>query len=120
MPRMTRVSRSLLALLFLAGAITFAPPVATASPIAKLLHLHPRASKAEDSRVIVQVYNKGLEFQDLNVDGHTYTVRPHCWLTIKAPAGTAVYAASTGFGHRKGDLLFALTPQMKNATVTLQ
>jgi hypothetical protein len=118
MLRMNRESGSSLAVLLVAGALSIAPAAANASPIGKLMHLHPRASQTQDSRVIVLIYNKGQLFQDVKVDGHVYTVMSHGWLTIKAPAGTEVYAASTGMGHHKGDLLFAVKPEMKNATIS--
>ncbi len=118
MLRMTRVPGSSLAVLLVAGALAIAPTAATASPIGKLMHLHPRASQTQDSRVSVQIYNKGQLFQDVKVDGHVYTVMSHGWLTIKAPAGTEVYAASTGMGHRKGDLLFSVNPEMKGAIIS--
>jgi|GEM_PF-1004187 len=118
MLRINRVSGSSLAVLLVAGAIAIGPAAANASPLGKLMHLHPRASQTQDSRVSILMYNKGPLFQDVKVDGHVYTVRSHGWLAIKAPAGTPVYAASTGMGHHKGDLLFAVNPEMKNATIS--
>jgi murein DD-endopeptidase MepM/ murein hydrolase activator NlpD len=44
---------------------------------------------------------------------------PHGGLTITAPEGTEVYAASKGFGHRKGDVLFTVTSKMKYDTVSI-
>lgn len=117
MLRMNCVSSSSLAVLLVAGALAIVP-AANASPIGKLMHLHPRASQTQDSRVSILMYNKGPLFQDVKVDGHVYTVGSHGWLAIKAPAGTLVYAASTGMGHHKGDLLFAVNPEMKNATIS--
>jgi len=116
MLRMTRVFGSSLAVLILAGAIA---PAASASPIGRLFHLHPRAAQTRDTRISLQVYNKGFIFQDVKVAGKIYTVLPHQWLGIKAPAGTEVYTESTSFEHRKGDLLFAVTPEMKGATISI-
>jgi hypothetical protein len=116
MLRMTRVSGSLLAVLIFAGAIA---PAANAFPMGKLFHLHPHSAQTQDTRITVHVYNKGWIFQDLKVAGKTYTVLPHQGIEIQAPAGTEVYTESTSFAHRKGDLLFAVTPAMKDTTVSI-
>jgi hypothetical protein len=81
------------------------------------VHQHPDTT--QDSRITIRLYNPGLTFRDVQVDGHTYTIQPHQTVTIKAPAGTAVYAGSTGAGHRKGDLLFAVTPALQDKTLTV-
>jgi len=120
MPRITRITRMLgssLAVLIAAGGMA---PAANASPLGRLLHLHPHAAEAHDARITVLVYNKGQIFQDVKVDGRTYTVLPHRWLAIKAPVGTAVYADTPGIGHRKGDMLFGVTRDMKDATVSFE
>ena len=116
MLRMTRVSGSLLAVMVLAGAMA---PAANAFPMGKLFHLHPHAARTPDARITVHVYNKGWIFQDLKVAGKTYTVLPHQGVEITAPAGTEVYTESTSFEHRKGDLLFAVTPAMKDTIVSI-
>jgi hypothetical protein len=116
MLRMTRVCGSLLAVLVLTGATA---SVANAFPMGKLVSLHPHSAQTQDARITVHVYNKGSIFQDLKVAGKTYTVLPHQGLEIKAAAGTEVYAESTSFAHRKGDLLFAVTPAMKDTTISI-
>jgi hypothetical protein len=40
-------------------------------------------------------------------------------LSIKAPAGTNVYAEDAGRLHRKGDVLFAVGPQLQEKTLSL-
>jgi hypothetical protein len=75
--------------------------------------------QAPDTRISVSFHNAGPIFEDVSVDGRVYTVKANGWLQIQAPAGTAVYAESTGSGHRKGDLLFAVTPEVSNSTITL-
>jgi len=112
-----RTIASSLAVLLVAGAM--APVAANAWPLGRLLHLHPTVSNSQDTRISVQVFNKGVGLQDLKVDGHIYTVLSHESLTIKAPAGTTVFAASPGYRHRKGDLLFAVTPEMKDAKISI-
>jgi hypothetical protein len=93
------------------------PAVANAWPLGRLFHLHPGASQSADSRVSLRIYNKGESFQDVRIDGQVYTVMTHQSLEIKAPVGTTVYAASTGFGHRKGDLLLAVAPEMTGKAI---
>jgi hypothetical protein len=113
MQRIIRVSVGSLAVLMLAGAIA---PAANALP---MFHFHSHAQQTQDKRIVVHVYNKGFIFQDLKVAGKTYTVWPHEGIEIKAPAGTEVYTESTSFDHRKGDLLFAVKPEMKDKTISI-
>jgi hypothetical protein len=113
----TRTFTSSLALLFLLGAI--APASANAWPLGKVFHLHPRAPKGQDARITVHLYNKSDSFQEVSVAGRVYTVLPHYGLAIHAPAGTDVFAGTTTFYHRKGDLLFSVTPDRNASTVTI-
>ncbi len=115
MLRITRTLASSLAL-FVVVAVA-APAPANAWPLGKVFHLHSRTAQTEDTRIDVQLYNKGQIEQDVKVDGHIYTVMPHERLAIKAPAGTSVYAASAGMGHRNGEMLLAVTPDMKGKTI---
>jgi hypothetical protein len=48
----------------------------------------------KDARVFVTLVNKAVTFRDVKIDGHSYTLLPNDLLTVKAPAGTVVYAAS--------------------------
>ena len=75
------------------------------------------ATKTQEKRISVQVYNRGQTSQDLKVEGKVYTVPAHQTLTIKAPLGTAVYVDSTGSEYQKGEVLFTFMPAMKDATV---
>ena len=88
------------------------------SPLSSLVHLHPR-TRAADDRVSVTLINTNPSFRDLQVDGHTYTVEPLHTLTIKAPAGTLVYAASKSARHRRGDTLLQLTPTLDRQTLRI-
>jgi murein DD-endopeptidase MepM/ murein hydrolase activator NlpD len=96
-----------------------APATAHAWPFGKLLHLHPREVQEQDGRITFQLYNKGGLVQEVKVAGRVYTLLPHDGLKITAPEGTQVYAASKGFGHRNGDVLFTVTPEMKYDTVSI-
>jgi hypothetical protein len=117
MLRMTRNFAG--SLVLLAGAAIAAPISANAWPLGKVFHFHPNAAQTQDSRINLKLTNKGQLFQDVKVDGHVYTIQPRETFTIKAPVGTPVYAASTGIGHRKGELLFEVTPQMQGSTVSI-
>jgi hypothetical protein len=82
------------------------------------IHRHPAAQTA-DARVTVYLTNKSEIFTDIKVDGHVYTVLPEHTITITAPLGTPVYTESIGGAHQKGDLLFAVGPQMQRTHVSL-
>jgi hypothetical protein len=107
-----------LAILIAAGAI--APARAYAWPLGKLFHLHPAADKAQKALVNVQFYNAGRMFQDVLVDGRIYTVKPHYYMTIQAQPGTAVFAASSTLGYRRGDVMFTISPEMNNKTIAFK
>jgi hypothetical protein len=113
----TRTFAMSLAVLFLTGAV--APSPADAWSLSTVLHLHPHSSQQRDPRIVVDVYNKNNTFQEIVVAGHVYTVMPHYGLTVKAPAGTGVFANTTNIHHRKGDLLFSVTPDRNNTTVPI-
>jgi hypothetical protein len=81
------------------------------------VHRHPDIRK--DGRVMVHVRNRASLFRDVKIGDKVYTVLPYEGLTITAPVGTQVFAASRGANYRKGDLLFAISPQMENATVSI-
>ncbi|MDP9049571.1 MAG: hypothetical protein M3O31_02460 [Acidobacteriota bacterium] len=115
---MLRMTRNFAGSIVLIAGAALAAPSANAWPLGKVLHFHP-STATKDSRINFQLVNKGHLFQDVNVAGKVYTIMPQQTFTIKAPAGTDVYAASTGIGHRKGELLFEITPQMKGATVSI-
>ena len=84
------------------------------------LHRHPDAGKASDPRVMVQIRNDAPIFKDIKIDGHVYTVLSHQFLSIKAPQGTEVYAASSGLNYHRGDLLFQINPKLKDTIIALK
>jgi hypothetical protein len=77
------------------------------------------SSHKKDARVFVTLVNKGVIFRDVKIDGHTYTLRPHELLTVKGPAGTVVYAASSFGKYHRGDTVVALTPSLDHSRVSL-
>ncbi len=116
MSSFTRFIGRSLAVLMLVGV------VAPVSGNAKILHSQSSAAQTpakSDTRLFVQIHNEGPMFEDVKVAGQTYTVRPEGWLQIQAPVGTCVYADGAFFGHRKGELLFAVTPKVNNSTINI-
>jgi hypothetical protein len=118
MLRINRAISSSLAVLLLAGAMI--PATANAWPLGKQLHLHPQADQAKVANIAVEFYNKGKVAQDVKVGETVYTVPPLKALTIKAPAGTAVYADTASEGHQKGDVLFTFVSALKGARVSFE
>ena len=104
-----------IAFLLVAGAIA---PIANAGPIGSLLHPSFAAKQTKIATVQIKLYNKGDNPQDVKVDGTVYTVLPHAFVTFKALSGTQVYADTIGKGYTKGDVLFAVSPEMKGETIS--
>ena len=71
-------------------------------------HLHTRSSQL-DHRVSVTLHNSSAIFQDVKVAGRTYTIPAERGITIKAPAGTIVYADGPTGLHRRGDALLEMS-----------
>jgi hypothetical protein len=111
----TRFLVSSIAVLILAGAI--APTAANAGSVGNLMHPY-FAAKATNATVAIKLYNKGTTSQDVKVNDQVYTVGPHASVTIKAAAGTQVYAATASASHQLGDMLFVITPQLDGGTVS--
>lgn len=89
---------------------------AAIGPFTHSVHFHP---KAPDARVAITLRNDSIGFRDVKIDGHSYTVMQHGTLSIKAPAGTVVYADSRTAQFRRGDVMLAMTPAMNGTTVLL-
>jgi hypothetical protein len=103
---------------FLLVGITAVSP---GSPAYALPHFgfHSHPADPSDTRIVLDVYNKGNIFREVKIEGKVYTVLPHQSLTIKAPQGTPVFINSTGALHHKGDLLFSIDPSMKNKVLSI-
>jgi hypothetical protein len=110
------VVANLIAIALLGGASFSSTPAAYALPH---FGLHQHLADPNDTRVNMQVYNKGETFRDVKIEGRIYTLLPHQYLNIKAPEGTGIYTNSTGSLHRKGDLLFSVDRSMKNKVLTI-
>src|ERR1700756_2457737 len=80
---------------------------------------HDIRPQKKDTRVFITLVNKGVTFRDVKIDGRVYTLKPHDLLTVKGPAGTCVYAASTFGKYQPGDTLVSLTPEMDHSRVSI-
>ncbi len=89
------------------------------SPLSKLVHFHPHAAQP-DNRISVTLHNDQPIFQDVKVDGHTYTISAHQGLTIKAPAGTVIYSDSSTGVHKRGEVLVQVSSQVRDQTFQLR
>jgi hypothetical protein len=103
-----------LALLAFTAALA---PAAHALPHIRA-HRHPDTSQ-QDTRITVHLFNPNVVPREVMVDGRTYSVAPHQMLSIKAPAGTNVYAGNDGKLHRKGDVLLAVGPQLQEKILSI-
>jgi hypothetical protein len=115
MLRIHRVLASSLALILVTGAMS--PIAANAWPLGKA-HLHPGTDDAKAALIAVQLHNKGTSVQSVKVDGTVYSVPASQSITIKAAAGTQVYADTAGQGFNKGDVLYVVRGDLKSATVS--
>ena len=96
-------------------AVNVLAPATTVSPIA------PAALRKQvDTRVTIKLANVANGFRDVTIAGHEYEIPAHQLLDVKAPAGTAVYAASRTPEFKRGDLMVALTPEIDKTTVTVR
>lgn len=80
---------------------------------------HDIRQQKKDTRVFITLVNKSVVFRDVKIDGHVYTLQPHDLLTVKGPAGTCVYAASTFGKYHRGDTLVSLTPSLDHSRVSI-
>ena len=110
------VANSLAALL-LAGSMARASD--NSWPLGRFFQSHPATGQTEDTRITFQLVNKGGLVKQVKVAGRIYTLMPHGALSITAPAGTEVFAIRKGLGHRVGDLLFTVTPSLKDDALSI-
>jgi hypothetical protein len=88
-------------------------------PLGRVLHLHPAAATAKDSGISFALFNKSGVVQDVTVAGRKYTLVPNSTVTITAPEGTQVISDTEAPGHKKGDVLFAVTASLRNDTLII-
>ena len=91
---------------------------ALVNPFTNLVHMHPKAAQP-DTRVSVVLYNNAPIFRDVKIDGHIYTVDSHRTLTVTAPKGTVVYAASPSKTHHRGDAILEIQPELKTPMINI-
>ncbi len=89
------------------------------SPLSKLVHLHMHTPQT-DSRISLTLHNTTPYFQDVAINGRTYTINGHQGLVIKAPAGTKIYAASSMGQHHRGELISELGTELSEKEIDLK
>jgi len=74
------------------------------SPLSNLVHRHVR-SVGLDKRISLILHNTSVNFQDIAIDGHSYTIPSHHEVLIKALVGTRILAASSTGQQHRGELI---------------
>lgn len=98
--------------LALAATAVLTPLSAVAETPSTTTHL--RMPSSQDGRVSINLYNNGITTADVMIDGKVYSVEKHRVLTVKAPAGTVVYAQKNVPSRRQGDALLTINASMQN------
>ena len=101
------------------AALVLAFPTATA-PINVAPAVAVTPHHQADSRISITLANDSNSFRDVRIAGHRYEILAHQALDVKAPAGTAIYAASRTPKFQRGDLMLALEPEMNKHTITVR
>lgn len=112
---MLHMRRSLV-LALLAGSL--APVAASAAPLGKMIHMHPRGSHSHDGRVTVFLVNKNDMFRDVQVGGKTYTVLAHESVSITAQSGTQIVAAGPA-SNARGNIVATIEPSLNSRLIYL-
>ena len=89
---------------------------AAIGPFTNLIHLHPKPAQT-DNRVSVEIFNKGITFRDVKIDGHIYTLQAHHGITVKAPVGTVVYADTPTPAFHHGDAILEVSPSTPKVVI---
>lgn len=89
---------------------------AVVSPFSHGVHLHPHPV---DDRVSITLMNKSMMFRDVTIGGQTYTINARTTLSIKAPAGTLVYAGNPTPQFKRGDVVLEVSPKLNGQTIYL-
>jgi hypothetical protein len=67
----------------------------------------------------VTLVNKGVEFRDIKIGGHRYTLQPNELLTVRGPVGTVVYADSKWGKYQRNDTLLTLAASMDHTRFSI-
>jgi hypothetical protein len=113
-----RFARSLAVPLAALAFTATASTSAFAWPHLPFLHRH-RTLAQPDPRVTVHLYNSNDGIRQIMVNDRVFTMNPHHVLSIKGPVGTNVYAQSAGRLHQRGEVLFAIAPQLDEKTLSI-
>jgi hypothetical protein len=119
---MLRVSRSFVRSLAAPfAALAFAATASTSAfawPHFSFFHRQSTVAQP-DPRVTVHLYNSNDGIRQIMVNDRVFTMNPHHVLSIKGPVGTNVYAQSAGRLHQRGEVLFAIAPQLDEKTLSI-
>jgi len=116
MSRFNRIARSLAVPVAAFALAATASTSAFAWPHFLTVHRHP---SVPDTRITVNLFNSNSIARQIKVNDRIYTMQAHQALSIKAPAGTNVYAENAGRLHQKGEVLFPVIPQLQDKTLLL-
>jgi hypothetical protein len=97
-------------------AAAIAPALASAAPLLNLFRLHPRTT---DSRICFVIYNQAYRDYAIRIAGRRYNVEPRHSLSVTAPVGTQIYAASDMRSVKNGSVLHEVTPRDESQRVVL-
>jgi hypothetical protein len=92
---------------------------AALSPGARLVHFHPHAAQL-DNRITLTLRNGAPVFQDVKIDGRSYTIGAHQGITVKAPAGTVIYADSATGSLRRGATIAQLSAKIDHQLLDIK
>ena len=91
----------------LAASSLAMPLSVSAAPLPGFFHTHPCTP---DARIRFTVYNQAFMHYQVRIAGRVYAVEPHRSITVTAPTGTEVYAATDMHSVKNGSLLFEIKP----------
>lgn len=92
---------------------------AVLSPLSNLIHLHVRSVRL-DKRISLILHNTSPSFQDVAINGYSYTIPSHHELLVKAPVGTRIFAASSTGLHHRGELIAEVGTRQEAQAIELK
>jgi hypothetical protein len=104
-------------MLYSSVAIVALSVTSTFAPFSHIFHMHP---SVRTQNITVALRNHQAVFQEVTINGHDYTMWAGQGLRISAPAGTAVYAASSHGSIHRGDKIVDIEPALDNTQIVLK
>jgi hypothetical protein len=87
------------------------------SPFTRIFHMHP---SLKVDKISVSIQNQSHTFQEVSINGHSYTIYAQQWLHVRGPVGTTVVADSNHGTIHRGDTIVVLEPQLDNTRVVVK